>query len=133
DILMEQKRKIMYGITKNTEAAIITKNLFSLLDEVTDPDVVIFDKEIRDSKDKHSIFAEFETTPNKKNKRAPSLLERWTHYSWIRLELSYLAKQKAALNKIHANQNALDLDSVNAAIYEAKSKHVSIKKSIKTL
>src|SRR5262245_55793651 len=79
----------------------IKEVLYSLLDEITAEDVLQFDKEFHSAKDKQSLLAEFEVTEsNQSAKRNPEILERWTHYCWIRLELSYLANQKAALNKI---------------------------------
>lgn len=48
-----------------------------------------------------------ETIAQTKTKRDPKLLEKWSHYRWIRLELLNLANQRAALNKIRQAQESI--------------------------
>jgi hypothetical protein len=114
----------------------------------TAQDVLDCDIEFYAASDKHAFLAKFEAqsaglTPE----RHPELLERWTHFCWLRLEISFLANQKASLNKIsqiqietekHNTAYSADpipalADSVNLAIQEDKLRGVPIERSIKVL
>lgn len=65
--------------------------LFSLLDQVTNPAVLEFDKQYEAASDKQAILSEFESS---------ILYERWARYRSIQLELLDIINQKATLNRV---------------------------------
>jgi len=75
------------------DPSIIKSRFISLLDSVTEKEVLLLNEEYTNTKDKFSFFADFETSKS-------VLLERWTHYRWIRLELTNIAYMHASSNKI---------------------------------
>lgn len=119
-------------IVKGTDAQAIATNLHQLLDEVTEPEVLGIEQEFYTAQDKHAFLAQFESAQSgvaaQKN---PVVLERWTHYHWLRLELIYLAHQRAALNRIEPN--VPHIDSINRAILESKEAGSSMLQSIDIL
>ena len=119
-------------IIKGTDAPNIAKNLYQLLDEVSDAEVLKIDKEFDAALDKHSFLAQFESVKiGEAPKRDSHLLERWTHYRWLRLELLYLANQRAILNR--SELVLPKVDSVNQAIIEAKEAGASLPESLEVL
>ena len=108
----------------------IQKALFTLLDTLTPDDVLILDREFEALKteEKHGFYAQFEASTESRPQRSPKLLERWTHFLWIRLELNYLVNQKAALNHISPLKDSLN--SVNQAIQQHAEQGASIEDSI---
>lgn len=128
---------------------VIKEAVFSILNEVTADEILILDREFRASSDKHGFLREFEATDHTPPKRSPLLLEKWTHYCWIRLELTYLIHQRASLNQIMASQQHIkgllseskdslgfvmpSLDSVHRAILEGVERGMPIEESIQTL
>lgn len=88
---------------ENLDPGQIKSILISLLNKITPSEVLAFDQALRSATDQYQIFSEFEGSSAKRDAK---LLQRWTHYSWLRLELTYLAKQKAALNKVSALEQA---------------------------
>lgn len=116
---------------KSTDAQALATKLYQLLDEVTHPEVLELDRAFYAAEDKHKFLAQFESeSSGTAPKTTPVLLERWTHYRWIRLELLYLANQRAALNKAPSESR---MESVNHAILNAKETGVSLPKSIEIL
>jgi len=90
----------------------IKQALIKLLDDkkVTTQDVLDTDKAfeaLTEEKDKHAFLAEFESRDGTPPKRSPALLERWTHYRWIRTELMSLINQRAAFNQKTIMENNL--------------------------
>lgn len=151
---------------KSGGAQDIKKQLYSLLDQVTDKEVLELDREFyacRTEHEKNTLLTEFETSHDPKKgsgypERNPVLLQRWAHYCWIRLELSYLASQQAMLNTLstaqrrakkyldhlshekkehQSNKLALEIpaliDSVDRAIQEDAQRGVPLSQSIETL
>lgn len=147
---------------KSVETRDIKNQLYALLNQVTDKDVLALDKEFyscRTEHEKNSLLTEFEVSQDSAwPKRNPVLLQQWAHYCWIRLELSYLAAQRAMQNKLSAVQikikNHLDhmlhekkdvapeklaleipalIDSADRAIQEDAQRGVPIHESIETL
>lgn len=80
----------------------IRSALLNVLNQTVDKGIKQLDDRLRMSSDeeKHQIFSEFETRGMKKATKDPQLLKKWVHYCWIQSELSYLASQRAILNKI---------------------------------
>jgi hypothetical protein len=119
---------------QSMDAAVIRSTLLSLLNSVTEREVLQVD---------HSFYtlsnqqAKIEFLFNLES-ASPVLLERWTHYCWLRLELSYLANQRASLNQIaaaqrHAHPDFPLIHSIHNAIKEDAVAGTSIEKSIATL
>jgi hypothetical protein len=93
---MESARKL-----RSDDPALIKASIISLFDSITDKEILALDKAYQLAPDKTAFLTEFETfLPAKKALKNPILLEKWTHYRWIRLELTNLAYMHATLNHI---------------------------------
>jgi hypothetical protein len=78
---------------------IIKDALFSILGKITPAEVLALDAqfETTDIERRPYFFTQFEgAVPT----RSPKLLEQWTHFLWIRLELTNLINQRASLNHV---------------------------------
>jgi hypothetical protein len=132
----------------STDPRVIKTALYELLKAETAVDVLDLDAAYETAENKQAFLAEFEVSGNAQfSKRNPVLLEQWTHYRWLRLELSYLGNQKASLNQIayaeadhfvEAKSDDVMLrpaitDSINLAIQEDVHNGVPIQQSIATL
>ncbi len=151
---------------RSTHSADIKFELIKILDDITDTAVKALDQEFRallTLAEKHALLSEFEapqfrspvktqagepqttqTTTQEKPKRDSILLKNWTHYCWMRLELTAIADQRAALNFIQQAKNQIEsvddpfaipalAGSIDRAIQEDAKRGISIKQSIQTL
>ena len=134
----------------STSAHEIKTALFFILNQMIDRDVLELDAAFKTSIDKHAFLAKFEALGQAHPEIPPVLLEKLTHYHWIRLELTYLINQKASLNVIMKMKSTNDiimeksqidselphpfsfsyLESISQAIKEGADKGVSIEQSI---
>jgi phosphoenolpyruvate carboxylase len=132
----------------SVDPRVIKTALYDLLNAETAANVLALDAAYDAAEDKQAFLAEFEASGNSLlPERSPVLLEQWTHYRWLRLELSYLCNQKASLNQIaymeaeqFAEVKSEDIlsrpataDSINLAIQEDVHNGVPIERSIATL
>jgi phosphoenolpyruvate carboxylase len=132
----------------STDPRVIKTALYELLKAETAANILALDAAYETAENKQAFLAEFEVSGNAQfPERNPVLLEQWTHYRWLRLELSYLANQKASLNQIayaeveqFAEAKSNDVmsrpaitDSINLAIQEDVHNGVPIQQSIATL
>ncbi len=127
---------------KSPNSQVIKTALLQILDTVTEPEVLACDRDFYQAEDKHRFLGKFETAAAEK---PAALLEKWIHYCWLRLEISYLANQKAALNSIQLiKQDTLNAfsnnetisalaNSVNCAVQEDFLNGVTISQSINVL
>ena len=128
----------------------IKKHLFSLLNQITSPEILQLDEAFNASANKHDFLSKFEALGEAPPECSPAALEKLTHYRWIRLELIYLINQKASLNAIMMTQSAIQqhlsekepqeqscifpaLDSIDQAIQEGVARGISIEESIRLL
>jgi hypothetical protein len=119
---------------KSLDPAIIKNTLNSLLNAVTQDNVLDTDcrfQAIQDREAQIKFLKNLETSD-------PGLLERWAHYCWLRLELSYLANQRATLNYILDAKQKDPIqfpvaESIRSAIQEDFLSDTPIKQSIATL
>ena len=136
---------------KSADPSVIKDALCVLLDESTSPDILAIHKAFNEAEDKHQFLAQFEADESVELDPASEAyahasersaqFERWTHYLWLRLELVYLANQKAALNHVMATKEQAkaqgvvipSLDSIGAAIQAGSEQGISITQSIKII
>ena len=125
-------------ILAGTDRQQIKKTLYSLLEKTMDPDVIKLDQAFKDATDKNAFFASYETQGEQAPQKDPAILERWSHYRWIRLELLYLINQRAAMNEVAARRS-VEMDapeltgSIARAVQEDKERGLPIEKSIAIL
>lgn len=114
------------------QSFIIKQALLSLLDELTPSSVLAIHQAFKNAADKQSFFEQFESKGSNDG-TSPVWLEQWMHYCWIRLELLYLASQKAALNHItyrKAQQQVflqMDMEPAGPAILTASEVQAAFK------
>ena len=93
-------------VLKSNQPSILKEALYTLLNAVTDHAITLLAEEFASHPNQHAFLAEFETLdPAVPPRRNPVFLEKLAHYCWIRLELAYLANQKASLNQFASMQS----------------------------
>ncbi len=108
---MDSKRN-----TQPSTSAEVRKKLHTLAEKTPDKSVMVFDTKVRATKDLMGLFLEFEATQATKPKADPALLLAWTRMQWIKLELTQQAHQRAGLDNMRAEVEALP-----AKEYKAKN------------
>lgn len=140
----------------STNFKVVRDALIRQLNSVTDKAVLAFDREVEEAEKKdtvghkhvHALFSQFETDKKNKASRPAELLEKWTHYAWIRSEVNAHARRAAMLNKLGERTKAFQEStkksqdsrvvralpkSIHRAIQKDFIRQVSIEKSLENL